>query len=122
VNVLADLNLPFIALISVGTYQHFVVVRGIDNDTVFIADPAFGNLRLDVDMFARAWKGQAAFFLLDPALNSEIAQTKAIPDHVKEQTLAFVDAGRVLSARPQDVQTLIDYGFRPLQPNFGSFR
>jgi predicted double-glycine peptidase len=122
VNVLADLNLPFIALISVGTYQHFVVVRGIDNDTVFIADPAFGNLHLDVDTFARAWKWKAALFLVDSALYSEIARTQAIPDHVKEQTLAFVDAGRVLSARPQEVQTLIDYGFRPMQPDFGSFR
>ena len=71
--------------------------------------------------FASAWK-KTAFFVVDPELNAEIARTQAIPDRVQAQTLAFVDEGRVLSARPQDVQTITDFGFRPMQPKYGSFR
>jgi predicted double-glycine peptidase len=122
VNVLSKVDLPFIALINVGTYLHFVVVRGVDGGTVFIADPAFGNLRVDLDQFARAWKKKTAFFVVEPEVNAEIARTSTIPDRVRMQTLGFVDAGRVLSARSQDVWSLVDNGLRPLQPSAGSFQ
>jgi len=36
---------------------HFVVVRGIDDDGVHLADPGFGNRRLSLAKFERAWLG-----------------------------------------------------------------
>ena len=122
VDVLRDIRLPFLSLISVGSYLHFVVVRGIEGDTVYVADPAFGNLRMDIEKFERIWTKRSAYFVVDYALNDEIARTKAIPERFAAQTLAFLDAGRVLTARSQEVQTLIDHGFRPMQPAFGTFR
>jgi len=121
VSALREVKLPFIALLQIGSYRHFVVVRGIDQEVVFIADPAFGNLRTEIEGFAKAWQ-KTAFFVVDPALNAEIASTGAIPDSARAQTMAFVDQGRVVPARPQDVNTLTDYGFRPMQPTAGSFR
>jgi predicted double-glycine peptidase len=121
VDVLSEVELPFVTLLTVGSYLHFVVVRGIDDDTVFIADPAFGNLRMDLERFAGAWR-KTAFFVVAPELNAEIARTNVIPDRYRAQTLAFVDDGRVVSARPQDVLSLSDHGFRPLQPSAGTFR
>ena len=40
---------------------HFVVVRGLRNGKVDIADPAFGNRTLTVARFRAAWKDGIAF-------------------------------------------------------------
>lgn len=37
--------------------NHFVVLYKVRNDKFFIADPAVGKLKLDVDAFAKAWTG-----------------------------------------------------------------
>jgi predicted double-glycine peptidase len=116
-----SVKLPFVALLKVGIYRHFVVVRGVDGGTVFIADPAYGNLRMDLESFEQSWD-KSVLFVLKPELNAEIARTKEIPDRIRAQTVAFVDAGRVVPARPQDVLSIIDPGFRPLQPGAGAFR
>lgn len=121
VEVLQDLKLPFLTLIQLNGYDHFVVIRGAERDTVFVADPAFGNLRMNLGSFDRAWK-KVALFAVDPAVNEEIARTGAIPPEVLLRTTSFIDDGRVLRARSEDVPTLTDFGFRPMQPGFGVFR
>jgi len=121
VEVLEDVKLPFLTLIQVNAYDHFVVVRGAEQGVVFVADPAFGNLRMDLESFDRAWK-KVALFAVDPAVNEEIARNGSIPDDVLLQTSSFVDEGRVLRARSEDVPALTDFGFRPLQPAYGVFR
>jgi predicted double-glycine peptidase len=46
---------PIIVPISVHGYQHFVVFRGMVNDRVFLADPAFGNREMSRTRFEKAW-------------------------------------------------------------------
>lgn len=47
-------------------YPHFVVVRGIADGQVRLADPAFGNRRMPVEDFLQAWKGGVGFVVLRP--------------------------------------------------------
>jgi predicted double-glycine peptidase len=46
---------PIIVPISLHGYQHFVVFRGIVEDRVLLADPAFGNRSLTRAGFEKAW-------------------------------------------------------------------
>jgi uncharacterized protein len=40
---------------------HFVVVRGLEDGMLDIADPAFGNRRISVERFARIWQNGIGF-------------------------------------------------------------
>ena len=47
-------------------YPHFVVVRGVADGEVRLADPAFGNRRMPVEEFLQAWKGGVGFVVSRP--------------------------------------------------------
>ncbi len=55
VDKLAYLKVPAIILIKTRGYNHFVVLKGVAQGTVFIADPAFGNRSISLDQFGSAW-------------------------------------------------------------------
>ena len=55
VNKLKEINIPVITLIDTRTYKHFVVVRKVDHDFVYIADPSFGNRKMRLDEFNNVW-------------------------------------------------------------------
>lgn len=46
---------PIIVAINPVGYNHFVVFRGIEGDSVLLADPAFGNRTMTLEKFARVW-------------------------------------------------------------------
>ncbi len=51
------IKVPSIALITVEGYSHFVVLKHADPDYVYIADPMFGNRRIETSAFAHSWDG-----------------------------------------------------------------
>ena len=53
--------LPAIVPVQFNGYEHFVVVRQIRDNHVFFADPAFGNRRIALDSFEKAWGRKVAF-------------------------------------------------------------
>lgn len=55
VDKLAYLKVPAITLIKTRGYNHFVVLKGVAQGTVFIADPAFGNRSMSLDQFGSVW-------------------------------------------------------------------
>jgi predicted double-glycine peptidase len=55
---------PVIALIKLGAYRHFVVVKGVEGDKVLVGDPALGLRIFEAADFARMWNG-IAFALHD---------------------------------------------------------
>lgn len=55
---------PVIALINVGAYRHFVVIKGVDHDKVLIGDPALGLKITTRAIFEKMWNGIA--LVLDP--------------------------------------------------------
>ena len=52
---LANLKVPVITLVSVRGYNHFVVIKGVADGRVYIADPAFGNRSRTFESFAEDW-------------------------------------------------------------------
>lgn len=56
---LSKVNLPAIALIQIGSYKHFVVIKGVVGDRVLVGDPALGLRVLSTGDFRQAWNGIA---------------------------------------------------------------
>jgi predicted double-glycine peptidase len=56
-DALRDLKIPGIVLISIRGYKHFVVLRKVTGETVFVADPALGNRTMPRHEFEQAWNG-----------------------------------------------------------------
>lgn len=61
---LAEARLPTIALIDSNGYRHFVLVKGMDADTVLLGDPARGLRSVPHDEFNAMWNG-IAFVITD---------------------------------------------------------
>ncbi len=79
VNNLGKLKVPAITVVKVRGYAHFVVIKGVANGQVFIADPAFGNRSRPLEGFEREWnkvilvvlhstRTGSSVFSLDPTL------------------------------------------------------
>jgi predicted double-glycine peptidase len=65
---LADAGIPAIALIQVGSYKHFVVIKGVIGDHVLIGDPALGLREYNRADFEKLWNG-IAFLVHDQPSN-----------------------------------------------------
>jgi len=62
---LAERRVPGLVPITIRGFKHFVVFRGVVGDRVLLADPSFGNLRLERERFERHWAGIAMFLFKD---------------------------------------------------------
>lgn len=58
---LKELEAPILVRIIKDDYKHFVVVRGVVEDRVWLADPIRGNMRVPVGQFLDQWNGVALF-------------------------------------------------------------
>ncbi len=63
---LADSKLPLIVGITVNDYDHFVVVRGVVGDYVYLADPIYGKQRVLIDDFEKSWQENAILAVIKP--------------------------------------------------------
>lgn len=54
---LPRIKVPTIALLDIKGYQHFVVLRKVAGDYVFLADPALGNRTMPIEEFVDGWNG-----------------------------------------------------------------
>jgi predicted double-glycine peptidase len=54
---------PAIVPVNLYGYDHFVVLRGLKDGEVDVADPGFGNVLMPVDEFMDAWKSKVAFYV-----------------------------------------------------------
>ncbi len=59
---LSELNEPFIAQIKVDNYFHFVVVYKINDNKMFIMDPAKGRIEVDIFDFSNNFTGNIMLF------------------------------------------------------------
>ncbi len=92
VNNLSKLKIPAVTVVKVRGYAHFVVIKGVANGQVFIADPAFGNRSRPLESFDREWNkvilvvlhstrtGSSAFSL-DPTLRVRANDIRLFLDH-----------------------------------------
>jgi len=75
VSDLRDLDRPAIVLINAKGYNHFVVLKGIIDDKVHLADPVKGNQVMRLDEFADIWNGVLLAFKSN---NGEKVETNAL--------------------------------------------
>ncbi len=82
---LADQQSAVIVPIRLKGFDHFVVVEGVADGRVFVADPGFGNTTIKTDRFQRLWKNGIVFIVHPPDIRMQISKeisssTKLIPD------------------------------------------
>ncbi|WP_299234782.1 C39 family peptidase [uncultured Halomonas sp.] len=51
------IGVPAITMVNTGGYKHFVVVKGIDADSILVGDPAAGTLVVPREQFEQLWSG-----------------------------------------------------------------
>ncbi|HEY4078779.1 MAG TPA: C39 family peptidase [Rhizomicrobium sp.] len=56
---IGQLGAPAIALVQIGSYKHFVVIKGAIGDQVLVGDPALGLRELPAGEFQKTWNGIA---------------------------------------------------------------
>jgi predicted double-glycine peptidase len=61
---LSKLTVPAIVLIDTRSYKHFVVVRQVEGDYVYLADPSWGNRRMTLEDFAQVWNDKVALVIV----------------------------------------------------------
>jgi predicted double-glycine peptidase len=71
---LAKLDQPAIVPIDYAGFKHFVVVKGIRDGKVFIADPAAGNIAFSVSEFKTLWD-KGTLFVIYPSRTRPIVQS-----------------------------------------------
>ncbi|HEY4011266.1 MAG TPA: C39 family peptidase [Acidobacteriaceae bacterium] len=82
---LADQKSPVIVPIRLKGFDHFVVVKGVLADRVFLADPGFGNETMKTDRFQHLWKNGIVFIVHPPDRLMEVGErispsARLIPD------------------------------------------
>lgn len=107
---LMSLEHPAIVPIEHAGFKHFVVLRGIHDGIVYIADPATGNIVFSVEEFARIWDGNTLFMVYPkkeqvPRLNLALTNRE----------LGVVDLDRIVKMPPHDnsaqLQRAVDSSF-----------
>jgi uncharacterized protein len=81
---LRSLKAPAVVLVNNRGYSHFVVVRRVVGNDVFIADPAFGNRVETLSHFAASWNN-VFLVAVDP-------QQASLPAERRNAMLAFRNA------------------------------
>ena len=101
---LTKLRIPVITLINTRGYNHFVVIKGVKNGKVFIADPAYGNISRPLKEFAKGWKKVILVFLN----REKTGDNKFALDPM-------------LKGPVEDMRYLIDRSLGTIRPGFGEF-
>ncbi|THD10342.1 C39 family peptidase [Metallibacterium scheffleri] len=101
---LRSLRVPGIVLLDTKGYKHFVVLKRIAGDRVYLADPALGNKTLAFNDFMAAWPSKAVFVVIGSGFNrnSVLLDAKGGPS---ARTLLGSRQGPITDAE------LIDFGF-----------
>jgi uncharacterized protein len=100
-NDLAKLGEPAIVPIDYAGFKHFVVVKGIRDGKVFIADPSAGNIAFSVQEFAGLWDKGTMFVIYPSKTHANVESSLALTD----QELGIISPDLVredIALRPVD--------------------
>jgi predicted double-glycine peptidase len=98
---LAALKQPGIVPIEYAGFKHFVVVRGIRDGRVFVADPSAGHIVFQVEEFAKLWDRNTLFLLYPPKDKPQTLARLALSD----RELGVIDGDLI---RPEAVLPQLD--------------
>jgi predicted double-glycine peptidase len=91
VQSLEKLQVPALTLINIRGYDHFVVIRSVENGRIYIADPAFGNRTRTLDTFGDQWKHVILVFLSKEKTGDEKFRRTTEVRAKEEQVIPFID-------------------------------
>ena len=82
---LASQKSSVIVPIRLKGFDHFVVVKGVTSDRVFLADPGFGNVTMKTNRFKEIWKNGIVFTVHPPSELMQAAKSistaaRIVPD------------------------------------------
>lgn len=100
--MLAKLRIPTIALLDLRGYKHFVVVRKVTEDSVYVGDPALGNRIMSMEDFLESWNG-AVFAILGRGFDRDTVLTRPQPPLTARKFL--------YDHTPITDSELLDFGF-----------
>jgi uncharacterized protein len=98
---LAKLDQPAIVPIDDAGFKHFVVVKGIRDGKVFIADPSAGNIAFSVQEFSGLWDKGTMFVIYPSKTHANVESSLALTD----QELGIISPDLVredIALRPVD--------------------
>ena len=72
------IRVPTIVMLDINGYKHFVVLKRLVDDRVFLADPALGNKVLSLDEFMASWESHTVFAVIGSGFlrNTRLLQVK----------------------------------------------
>lgn len=100
--MLIKLRIPTIALLDLRGYKHFVVIRRVTEDSVYVGDPALGNRIMPMEDFLKSWNG-AVFAILGRGFDRETVLSRPDPP--------LTVRGFLYDQAPVTDSELLDFGF-----------
>lgn len=101
------LDHPAIVPIGYAGFKHFVVVKGVEDGRVYVADPALGNISFTIERFEEVWQDNVLFIVFPNGF--EPKTTLAISDadlrHIDDQTvrrISFVNPQPFVPAKEHE--------------------
>lgn len=82
---LRESKVPLLVGITVNGFDHFVVVRGLDDQFVYLADPAVGKMRVPIREFEKQWQQNTVLAVIRPGVKPPTDSTLRVS--VEEQML-----------------------------------
>jgi hypothetical protein len=101
---LRKIKIPAIVYLKHKGQDHFSVLRGVNDTTVFLADPSWGNVRFTWSHFLEMWetredeKEKGKILLIVP-ISTKMAQIQANKEFFSKENINFFDT-EVLLFRP----------------------
>ena len=115
---LAKLDQPAIVPIDYAGFKHFVVVKGVRDDHVYIADPSAGNIAFSVPKFQELWDHGTLFVIYPSKTRPQVKSSLALTD----EDLGTISPDLVradVALRPADsrdaLSRAVESGFSTLQ-------
>ncbi len=105
-------RVPVLVPINPLGYYHFVVVRGLQGDRVFLADPALGNRTMRTTVFESFWVDGIGFVVSRP--NGSASRTGALLASADGSGLTAAAAAASKNGRDDEVSPVL--GLRPTEP------
>jgi hypothetical protein len=110
---LSELKAPAIVPIDYAGFKHFVVVRGVRDGRVFLADPSAGHIVFSTEEFAKLWDRNTLFLLYPPKDQPTTLKNLALSDHelgVIDSDLVRTDAVLPQLDRTEALQRAVQAG------------
>jgi uncharacterized protein len=115
---LMKLDQPAIVPINYAGFKHFVVVKGIRDGKVYIADPSAGNIAFSVEEFTTLWDKGTLFVIYPSKTRPNVQSSLALTD----QDLGVIAPDLVradLALRPADNRDALN---RAVQSGLGTLQ